>query len=220
MNNSPTNISKIYEILSRIYPTFNDGQSDWEDGGLSASPFHSLISVCLSTMTKTSRVVEAGSKLYRRANNFYELLALPDDELREMIKSVAHYNRKTIHLKEMARQIIDNYHGKVPASRDELMKLKGVGRKVVDIMMNFVFSEDSIAVDTHVLRVLNRLEIVKTKSAEKAADLINEITPKKYKKHAHEWLIQHGMNICKAIKPKCNICDLRSLCNNKRTCNL
>ncbi len=103
--------------------------------------------------------------LFARVSTFEELLALDDEELKAIIKPVAHYNRKTANLKVMCRQILQIYKGKIPDTHEELRKLQGVGRKVADIMMNFIFHEDTIAVDTHVLRVLNRLEVVQTESA-------------------------------------------------------
>nr|WP_245438719.1 hypothetical protein [Methylorubrum zatmanii] len=126
----------------------------------------------------TKRVVNAAVPLYEKVSTFEELRDLPDDELRRIIKPVAHYNRKTKNLKEMARQIIEDYGGSIPDNRDDLIKLQGVGRKCVDILMNFTLSQDSIAVDTHVLRVLNRLGVVDTTSAKQAADLINAQTPR------------------------------------------
>ncbi|QUX93865.1 endonuclease III [Marinomonas sp. A3A] len=180
--------------------------------GLSSTPFRSIVSGCLSTLTITKRVVNACVPLYQRVSNFEELLALDDEELRQLIKPVAHYNRKTVNLKVMARQILEVHNGKIPETREELMKLRGVGRKVTDLMLNFVFSKDTIAVDSHVLRVLNRLNIVEAKSAEEASVKINLVTPSFYKKHAHEWLIQHGMQVCTARKPKCSECCVNQLC--------
>jgi endonuclease-3 len=210
---SSNEIAQIYEILSQTYPTFANTDDPWMTNGLSSTPFKSLVSVCLSTMTITKRVVNACVPLYQRVSNFEELLALDDEELRQIIKPVAHYNRKTVNLKLMARQIIELHNGNIPETREELMKLQGVGRKVTDIMLNFVFSKDTIAVDTHVLRVLNRLKIIATDSAEDAAVKINLITPTFYKKHAHEWLIQHGMKVCTARKPKCSECCVNQFCS-------
>lgn len=210
---SSNEIAQIYEILSQTYPTFANTDDPWMTNGLSSTPFKSLVSVCLSTMTITKRVVNACVPLYQRVSNFEELLALDDEELRQIIKPVAHYNRKTVNLKLMARQIIELHNGNIPETREELMKLQGVGRKVTDIMLNFVFSKDTIAVDTHVLRVLNRLKIIATDSAEDAAVKINLITPTFYKKHAHEWLIQHGMKVCAARKPKCSECCVNQFCS-------
>nr|WP_272918728.1 endonuclease III [Malikia spinosa] len=181
--------------------------------GLSSTPFRCLVSVCLSTMTITPRVVKACVPLFERVSNFEELLALDDEALRTIIKPVAHYNRKTTNLKIMCQQILQDFGGRIPDTHQDLMKLQGVGRKVADIMMNFIFHEDTIAVDTHVLRVLNRLDIVHTSVAEAAADQINGITPAHYKRHAHEWLIQHGMQACTARRPRCGACCISELCS-------
>ena len=206
-------VAAVYRILSERYPTFDQVDDPWMANGLSSTPFRSLVSTCLSTMTVTKRVVAACVPLYERVGSFEALLALDDDDLRAIIKPVAHYNRKTRGLKIMARQVVEEHGGQIPCSRDELMALHGVGRKVADIMMNVVFEEPSIAVDTHVLRVLNRLGIVDTRSAETAADLIDAATPPRYKRHAHEWLVQHGMTVCASRRPRCEECPLTERCD-------
>lgn len=206
------NLIAIYDILSKTYKTFEETDDPWMTNGLSSTPFKSLVSVCLSTMTITQRVVNAAVPLYEKVTTFQGLRDLPEEELRSIIKPVAHYNRKTTHLKEMARQIIEDYDGKIPQTHEELRKLKGVGRKCADLLMNFNFSVDTIGVDTHVLRVLNRLGIINTSSAEKASDQINACTPPHFKRHGHEWLIQHGMKICVARLPKCEQCPLTKHC--------
>lgn len=209
---STTRLSTIYDILSRTYPTYEESGDPWMTQGLSATPFRHLVSGCLSTVTVTKRVIAACVPLYARVSTFPELLALDDDELRDLIRPVAHYNRKTANLKILCRQIIETHGGEIPSDRESLLKLQGVGRKVADLMMNHVFSEDSIAVDTHVLRVLQRLEIINDTTAEQAADTINTITPAEYKRHAHEWLIQLGMQVCYARKPDCRSCVVLKLC--------
>jgi len=209
---STARLTAIYNILSRTYPTYEEMDDPWMANGLSATPFRHLISGCLSTVTVTKRVVSAAVPLYQRVSTFEELLALDDEKLRTIIKPVAHYNRKTVNLKILCRQIIEKHGGEIPSDRESLLKLQGVGRKVADLMMNHLFSEDSIAVDTHVLRVLQRLDIVKDTTAEKAADTINAITPAGYKRHAHEWLIQLGMQVCHARSPDCPSCVVSHLC--------
>jgi endonuclease-3 len=213
---SKARLTSIYDILSRTYPTYEEMDDPWMSNGLSATPFRHLISGCLSTVTVTKRVVSAAVPLYQRVSTFEELLALNDEELRSIIKPVAHYNRKTVNLKILCRQIIEEHGGEIPSDRESLLKLQGVGRKVADLMMNHLFSEDSIAVDTHVLRVLQRLDIVKDTTAEKAADTINAITPTGYKRHAHEWLIQLGMQVCHARSPDCPSCVVSHLCPTGR----
>ncbi|OAB42499.1 hypothetical protein PGLA_12610 [Paenibacillus glacialis] len=126
---------------------------------------------------------------------------MEDAELALLIKPAAHYNRKTKNLKTMCGQLIERHNGEIPNTREELLALTGVGRKCTDIMMHFTFSKATIAVDTHVHRVVNRLGIAHTISREDTADKINEVTPMRFKHHAHEWIIQHGMKICIARKP-------------------
>ena len=153
-------LEKIYKILSSKYNVFAKTDNEWDNNGLNSTDFKGLVSVMLSAMTHTKRVVKACNALYAKATTPEEILALNDDELLEMIRPVAHYNRKTIHLKELCRQIIEDFNGEVPKTQKELMTLKGVGRKVSDILMNFNFGGETIAVDTHVQRLLNRLGVV------------------------------------------------------------
>jgi endonuclease III len=211
-----TKIVKMYERLSTTYLTFSEVENEWADNGLDSTPFKSLVSVVLSTMTHTKRVIRAATALYAEVSTPQELLNLPDEHLTELIRPVAHYNRKTLHLKELARQLIERHGGEVPSTREELLALTGVGRKCVDIMMNFTFGAPAIAVDTHVFRVLNRVGIVHTESQTVAADDINRLTPDRFKQHAHEWLIQHGGKVCVARKPKCDECPLTDLCDYYR----
>lgn len=211
------NINEIYERLEKDQPTFEEVDDEWTANGLNSTPFKALVSVSLSTMTYSSRVIKACVPLYEKADTPEAILKLDKEELRETIKSVAHYNRKTENLRKMCQQLIDDFDGKVPTNRKDLLSLTGVGQKCVDIMMNFEFNEDSIAVDTHVFRVLNRIGIIDTKSHEKASKIINELTPKKYKKHAHERLIGLGMRVCHARKPNCSNCALTDLCDYYQT---
>lgn len=206
-------IEKIYETLSKTYKIFAENENEWEANGLNSTDFKSLVSVMLSTMTNSKRVIRACIALYEVATTPEEILSLKDKKLIELIKPVAHYNRKAKHLKEMSQQVLDRHNGEVPRTESELLALQGVGRKCADIMMNFNFGGDTIAVDTHVHRVLNRLGVVSTTTNEQTADEINKVTPKKYKKHAHEWLIQHGMNICVARNPKCTECAISKFCD-------
>lgn len=210
-------IKRIYDILSKTYGTFDESDDPWMTNGLSKTPFRSLVSACLSTMTMTTRVVNAAVPLYQRVSSFEELRDLPDTELRRLIKPVAHYNRKTKSLKAMAKQIVEDHGGRIPRSRQDLLQLPGVGPKCADLMLNFLFDEPTIAVDTHIHRLLNRLGIVETDSVEDSAKAINAQTPKRFKRHAHEWLIQHGMQVCVSRRPKCAACVIAEFCRYRDT---
>lgn len=212
-----TKIVQIYKILSHTQPTFEETDNDWITHGLNSTPFKLLVSVAISTMTHDKRTVKACIALYEKISTPQELIELEDEELATLIKPAAHYNRKTKSLKKMCHQLIEQYDGEIPQTKEELMELSGIGRKCADIMMHFSVGEPSIAVDTHVHRVLNRLGVVNTRSSEETADVINTITPQQYKQHAHEWLIGHGMEICKARAPKCKECALRDWCQYNQT---
>lgn len=211
-----SDLNAIYNILSKTYPTFENSEDPWMANGLSSTPFKSLVSAALSTMTTTARVISAAIPLYEKVDSFEELLAMDDEELRSIIKPVAHYNRKVRSLKKMCRQIVEDFDGKIPNSREELLTLSGIGEKCSRLIMNFQFGERTIAVDTHIHRLLNRLGIVKTSNTKTTTREINSMTPTRFKKHAHEWLIQHGMNVCVARNPRCNECVIRSRCDYNR----
>lgn len=206
-------ITEVYEILSQRYPVFAENNNEWSANGLDATPFRNLVSVALSTMTQSTRCIKACVALYERADTPEGILELEDDELRALIKPVAHYNRKTISIKRMCRMLLDDYDGEIPKDHSELMKLPGIGRKCADIMMNFIFDEPTVAVDTHVHRVVNRIGIVETSTHTQTADRLAAITPDGYKAHAHEWLIQHGMKTCVAQSPHCPQCPVANLCD-------
>lgn len=180
--------------------------------GLSDTPFRALLSVALSTTTNGPRTIKAAVGLLDKVSTFEQLRDIDDDELRDTIRSVAHYNRKTLSLKRMARQIIDDHGGEIPTNHDDLMSLQGIGRKCADIMMYFQYGTPTVAVDTHVHRVVNRLGMVDTRTYEQTADALIDVTPARFVRHAHEWLIQHGMQTCVARKPKCDDCPLTALC--------
>lgn len=125
---------------------------------------------------------------------------------------MAHYNKKTESLKEMCRQIIEDFDGQLPSAKEDLLKLQGIGLKAASLIMNFIFDEPLIALDTHIHRLLNRLGIVHATSTDVTTREIDELTPKNYNCHAHEWLIQHGMQICRARNPRCEECVIQSYC--------
>lgn len=207
----------VYEILSRAYPTYAESDDEWMTNGLSDTPFRSIVSVALSTMTASPRCIRAAVALYERVGSFEQLAAMDDDELREIIRPVAHYNRKTGTLQRMSRQILEQHDGQVPGTREELLALPGIGPKCADILLNTLHGQDTIAVDTHVRRLVQRLGLVESGlSSEATAQTLTEITPARYRRHAHEWLIQHGMKVCVARAPRCGDCALNDLCEDRR----
>lgn len=211
---SPDAIETVYDRLSHIYPTFDDSDDPWITNGLSATPYRVIVSTALSTVTHSQRVIRACNALFARADDFETLASLEDDELRDLIRPVAHYNNKTRSIKKMARLILDRHDGEIPDAEQELLALPGIGRKCADIVMTTLFATPSVAVDTHVHRLVNRLGMVRASTHVKTADGLNEITPDKYRQHAHERLIQHGGKVCVARRPRCDDCPLTDLCEH------
>ncbi|MDY0912252.1 endonuclease III [Rathayibacter festucae] len=205
-------IEAVYDRLSHEYPTFDEGDDPWITNGLSATPYRVIVSTALSTVTHSKRVIRACNALFERADDFTALASLEDDDLRELIRPVAHYNNKTRTIKAMAQQILDRHDGQIPDTDAELLALPGIGRKCADIVMTTLFETPSVAVDTHVHRLANRLGMAHTRTHDATADRLNDITPDRYRRHAHEWLIQHGGQICVARRPLCDDCVLADLC--------
>jgi len=203
------------EKLIQVYKIFevHKPKPDNPQVKIHADKFRSLIGVMLSSQTRDEQTQKATKSLFKKASTPEEMLLLSDDAIRTAIKPVSFYNRKTEYIKKLSQQLIDLYNGEVPETRAELMKLTGVGRKSVDIMMRFVFGEPAIAVDTHVHRVVNRLGIVSTNNANQTADFLEKNTPEEYKWNAHDWFISHGKYTCKAVgKPICKECPFKDIC--------
>lgn len=204
------------EKLIEVYKIFDelDPKPIFDNIKVHRNPYKSLISVLLSSQTRDEQTAKATKALFELAVNPQQMLKLSDNKLRNAIKPVSFYNRKTEYIKKMSQELLDWYGGEVPQTRTELMKLTGIGRKSADIMLRFSFGQPAIAVDTHVHRVVNRLGLAKTNNADQTANFLEENTPEEYKWKAHEWLIKHGKYTCKAVsKPLCGQCPLQSLCD-------
>jgi endonuclease III len=179
---------------------------------LYSSAFELLVAVMLSAHTTDKSVNAATRKLFAVANTAQAIAALGVNGVRPYIKSVGLYNTKSKNLIGLARQIVELHGGAVPASREALEALPGVGRKTANVILNVVFGESTIAVDTHIFRVANRTGLApgKTPLAVEAALIAN--TPKEYLQNAHHWLLLHGRYVCIARVPLCPQCLIRDLC--------
>lgn len=176
------------------------------------SEYSFLVAVVLSAQTTDKQVNVATKKLFAVAQTPQDMLNLGYDKLCELIKSTGFYNNKAKHILQLSQQLISDFNGIVPQSRNELMSLPGVGRKTANVVLNQLFGQSTIAVDTHVFRVSRRLGLSKGKSpAEVERDLENCI-PEKYKRHIGDLILLHGRYICTARKPKCGNCKLQKFC--------
>lgn len=177
------------------------------------TPFELLIAVILSAQATDVSVNKATKQLYAVANTAATLWALGEDGLVPYIKSIGLYKSKARHIIQTCQILLERYDGEVPATREALEALPGVGRKTANVVLNTAFGQPTMAVDTHIFRVANRTGLAsgKTPLAVELALLKN--VPKAYLHDAHHWLILHGRYICSARAPKCTQCPVADLCD-------
>jgi len=179
------------------------------------TPFELLVSVILSAQSTDAGVNKATAKLFPVANTPQRILKLGERGLKKYIATIGLYNTKAKNIIAMCRMLIEQHHGEVPRTREELEALPGVGRKTANVILNTVFGQPTIAVDTHIFRVCNRTGLATGKTVREVEDKLLRVVPDEYKLGAHHWLILHGRYICVARKPKCPQCPIRDLCAYK-----
>ncbi|MGQ0457236.1 MAG: endonuclease III [Hyphomicrobium sp.] len=171
-----------------------------------------LVAVVLSAQATDAGVNKATRRLFELARTPAEMLALGEERVRELIKTIGLYRNKARNVIALSERLVAGHGGEVPADRDALEALPGVGRKTANVVMNMAFGRPTMAVDTHVFRVSNRTGLSKGKTPLAVeADLIRVIPPE-FGMHAHHWLILHGRYVCKARRPECWRCLIRDLC--------
>ncbi len=179
---------------------------------LHETPFELLAAVMLSAHTTDKSVNAATRKLFPVANTPAAIAKLGVEGVKPYLKTVGLYNTKARNLVGLSKQIIEQHGGEVPNSREALEALPGVGRKTASIILNMVFGETEIAVDTHIFRVANRTGLAPGKNPREVEDQLVATTPKEYVKDAHHWLLLHGRYVCLARTPACPKCIISDLC--------
>ena len=176
------------------------------------TPFELLIAVLLSAQSTDVGVNKATRKLYPVANTAQAILALGVDELKTYIATIGLYNTKAKNVIATCQILVDQYGGEVPHSRAALEALPGVGRKTANVVLNTAFGEPTMAVDTHIFRVSNRIRIAPGKNVDIVEQQLLKFVPKEFLHDAHHWLILHGRYTCIARKPLCWNCLIFDLC--------
>ena len=176
------------------------------------SPYELLVAVVLSAQATDKSVNLATAKLYPVANTPAVMVNLGEAKLTEYIRTIGLYRTKAKNVIALSKLLLSEHGGTVPASREALEALPGVGRKTANVVLNVAFGQPTIAVDTHIFRVSNRTGIAPGKDPVEVEEKLNKFTPDEFKQHAHHWLILHGRYICIARKPCCPECLIRDLC--------
>ena len=176
------------------------------------NPYTLLVAVVLSAQATDKGVNKATGALFARVETPAAMLALGEASLREYIKTIGLYNAKARNVIALSRVLVEKHGGAVPRERAALEALPGVGRKTANVVLNTVFGEPTIAVDTHIFRLANRTGLAPGKTPRAVEDGLERVVPNAFKRHAHHWLILHGRYVCKARTPACPACVVRDLC--------
>jgi len=176
------------------------------------NPFTLLVAVVLSAQATDAGVNKATRALFATADTPEKMLALGEERVGEHIRTIGLWRNKAKNVIALSQALLDRYGGEVPASRDDLVTLPGVGRKTANVVLNMSFGQHTMAVDTHILRIGNRIGLAPGKTPEQVEDILVRIIPDHYMRHAHHWLILHGRYVCKARKPDCPACVIADIC--------
>jgi len=176
------------------------------------SPFQLLVAVVLSAQATDKGVNLATRRLFQKAPTPEAMASLGEEGIAEEIRSIGLYRNKARNVAMLSRQLLERHGGEVPRGRAALEALPGVGRKTANVVLNTLFGEPTIAVDTHLFRLANRTGLAPGKDVVAVERALLRRIPKPYLRHAHHWLILHGRYVCVARRPRCAECIVRDLC--------
>ncbi len=202
-------IDKIFEIWHKENPI---PQTELKF----TNNFTLLVAVVLSAQSTDVGVNKATKELFQVADTPQKMLNLGEENLKKYISTIGLFNSKAKNIIKLSEQLIKKHDSQVPQNFEALKSLAGVGQKTANVVLNCAFGYPTIAVDTHVFRVSNRIGFVKEKTPEKTEIALLKKVPKKWQSHAHHWLILHGRYVCIAKKPKCDICKISEFCKTNQ----
>jgi endonuclease-3 len=204
---SPAEIEAIFTRLSDADP---EPKSELEY----TSPFTLLVAVVLSAQATDAGVNKATRRLFALADTPEKMIELGEERVAELIRTIGLYRNKAKNVVALSRQLVERHGGAVPHDRAALEALPGVGRKTASVVLNVAFGEPTIAVDTHIFRLGNRLGLAPGRTPEEVERGLLAIVPEPFLQHAHHWLILHGRYTCTARSPKCGNCRIADLCKS------
>ena len=203
------------DIINQIFTIFSTLSKEPKTELEYVNNFTLTIAVILSAQATDISVNKATLELFKNHKNPEDFLILGENNLKKYIKTIGLYNTKAKNIIALSQILVDKYNSNIPENFEDLVNLPGVGRKTANVILNCAFKQPTMAVDTHVARVSNRIGLTSEKIPRKIEiDLLKQI-PGQWLKNAHHWLILHGRYICKARKPECNKCPICHLCTYK-----
>lgn len=202
---------KKEEIIS-IFERFQARNAEPESELKAPNPYCLLVSVVLSAQATDKSVNAATKSLYEKVTTPELMLALGKEGLISYIKSIGLYNSKAEHIIQLSKILIEQYDSKIPSNREDLMKLPGVGRKTANVVLNVVYHQPTMPVDTHLMRICPKIGLAEGSTPLEIEQSLLKRIPKEYLMHAHHWLILHGRYVCTARNPKCKECCINDIC--------
>jgi len=212
----PARVRSIYtpDEIREIFRRFSVQRPEPKGELEHVNAFTLLVAVVLSAQATDAGVNKATRALFAVADTPQKMLALGEERVGEHIRTIGLWRAKAKNVIALSAALIRDHGGEVPADRDALTKLPGVGRKTANVVLNMAFGQPTMAVDTHIFRIGNRLLLAPGKTPEQVEEGLLRIIPPEYLRHAHHWLILHGRYVCKARKPDCAACIIADICRS------
>ncbi len=204
---SPEEIDVVFERFQKNNPS-PASELKWKN------PYTMLVSTVLSAQATDKSVNKATEPLYKIADSPEKMLKLGEDGLISYIKSIGLYRSKARHVIALSAMLLEKFNGEVPHTREEIEMLPGAGRKTANVVLNVVFGQPTMPVDTHLLRICPKIGLAQGKTPLEVEQSLLQRIPEKYMQHAHHWLILHGRYVCMARKPLCNTCIIADICKH------
>ena len=202
-------VAEVLRTFQRLYPNPRTALRH-------RNPFELLIATILSAQSTDEMVNRVTPALFARCPTPEAFLELDVEELEEMIRTIGLYRSKARHILQACRMLVEEFGGEVPRTREELMRLPGVGRKTANVVLSNAFGVPAIAVDTHVFRVANRIGLAQARDPLAVEEQLMARIPRELWTAAHHWLILHGRRVCHARRPRCAECPIRHICRAAR----
>ena len=204
---SPEEIDEVFARFEQQNPS-PKSELKWKN------PYTMLVSTVLSAQATDKSVNKATEPLYQIADTPEKMLALGEERLIPYIKTIGLYRNKAKNIIRLSRILIDDFGGKVPETREEIQKLPGAGRKTANVVLNVVFGQPTMPVDTHLLRICPKIGLAEGDTPVEVEESLVSRIPEKYMQNAHHWLILHGRYVCTARKPDCENCIISDICKH------
>ena len=205
----------LKKTVSEIFKIWQNLQPQPQTELVYTNNYTLLVAVILSAQATDISVNKVTQSLFKIVDNPQKMLEIGEEQLKKYISTIGLFNGKASNIIKMSKILIEKFDGQIPQNFEQLNSLPGVGRKTANVVLNCAFGIPTIAVDTHVFRVANRLGLVSEINEEKTEKALLKIIPKEFLQYAHHWLILHGRYVCRARKPDCQNCQIAKFCQKK-----